>query len=372
MQKQLLTTAFLLTSALVYADYATESSPMDTMDSSYRCSDVYLSSPAYCFEVDFQALWMQPTASNLDYAAQANPFDFSVPVPPISPNWVIHEISPDYHFGFDVGVAGICHGTSSTLALNWERLHTSNDHNSTNPPSTSMVGPFFEIGPDSSFYKKAKGSVHFHFDEVSLDFGTFVKFGSRLRTNLFAGLGFTRIVQQKQALFSNIAGDIFRTIKIPSKFIGAGPQLGIDFTYRIAKGFQFVGDSRATLFVGRLKNSTTFSSTSPTLTTLGGPNPNIQTTRVDNRTGLVPGFEGRLGFAYDFEFNCRYMFKIEAGYQAQIYLNSIRSIDMGSEVTLSAVATGVAGDSGVYARTFERTISDFSLAGPYLSVSLGF
>jgi hypothetical protein len=87
---------------------------------------------------------------------------------------------------------------------------------------------------------------------------------------------------------------------------------------------------------------------------------------------MVPGFEGKLGLAYDFEFCRHYMVTLEAGYQAQIYLNSIRSIDICSEVDLGAVAAEINGTTGVYARTFSRTISDFALAGPYLTLALGF
>jgi hypothetical protein len=120
-----------------------------------------------------------------------------------------------------------------------------------------------------------------------------------------------------------------------------------------------------------LHNKTTFSTSSSALKALGS-NPNVQTTRVHNRTGLIPGFKGRLGFAYDYEFRRHYRVKFEAGYQAQIYLNAIRSIDMGSEVTLSTVATEATGATGVYARTFQRTISDFSLAGAYFNIDFGF
>ncbi len=335
-------------------------------------SDVFLSSPKYSFEVNFTPFYAQPTTSNLDYAAEAEPLDNAVPIPAISPNWIIHEVSPHYHFGFDVGIAGIFHGANSMLSLNWERFHSPNDTKSADVGEQNMIGPFFEIGPDASFYKKARGSIHFHFDEINLDYGTFVNFGNRLRMNLFSGVSFARILQHRFVKFSNTANDIVRTLKVPSRFIGAGPQFGIDCTYRIAKGFQFVGNSKASLFVGSFKNKTTFSTSSQALISAGGPNPNVQTTTITNRTGMVPGFEGKLGLAYDFEFSSHYMVKLEAGYQAQIYLNSIRSIDMGSEVALQDIGSSITGATGVYARTFQRTISDFALAGPYFTLDVGF
>ena len=235
-----------------------------------------------------------------------------------------------------------------------------------------MTGPFFEIGPDASLYKKSKGTTDFHFDEVNLDYGTFVHFGDRLHMNLFAGVSFARILQHRFTTFSDLSESIVRTIRVPSKFLGAGPQMGLDFTYKLAKGLQLVGNSKTSLFVGHFKNSTKYSTASSSLVGLGEENPNFQSTSVKNRGGVVPGLEAKLGLAYEFLFSSHYMVKLEAGYQAQIYINSIRSIDMGSQVaggTLESISTAAL---GVYARTFERTVSDFAIAGPYATCSFGF
>lgn len=336
-------------------------------------SAVMLASPNYQFGISFKALIMQPFANNLDYAAEALPFNYGDANPALSPSWVIEEISPDFHFGFDVGIAGIFKDAKSTLMLNWVRYHSSNDSKShTVPTSDDMIGPFFEIGPDASTYKQSKGSVNFHFDEVNLNYGTFVQFGSRLHTNLFAGVSFARILQHRFSSYSDLSGDVVRTIKVPAKFTGAGPQIGIDFNYKIVKGLQFVGNTRASLYVGSFKDSTTYSTASTALIDLGDPSPNIQSTTVHKKMGVVPGLEGNLGLAYEYLFRDHYLFKIEAGYQAQVYINAIRSIDMGSEVALSTEGSVGSATVGVYARTFERTVSDFGLAGPYASVSLGF
>jgi hypothetical protein len=101
---------------------------------------------------------------------------------------VIAGIPSEFHFGFDVGIAGMFHKTNSGLMLNWERFHRPKDSDSfTVSNDAYIIGPFFEIGPDASLYKSAKGSVRFKFDEVNLDFGTFIDIGSRLHTNLLQG-----------------------------------------------------------------------------------------------------------------------------------------------------------------------------------------
>lgn len=334
---------------------------------------VTLSSPSYTFEMYFSGLALQPFANNLDYAAEALPFNYGDAQPAVSPSWVIPVISPDFHFGFDVGVAGVFESANSNLMLNWERFHSSNDSDSiVVDSSNNMVGTFFEIGPDASDYKQGKGTVSFHFDEVNLNYGTFVNFGSLLHMNLFSGVGFTRLVQHRFTTISNLSETTIRTLDVPAKFIGAGPQLGLNFQYKIACGFQFVGMTRGTLFVGNFKNHTTFTTASQDLVDLGDQSPNVQSTSVHKKTGIVPGFEGKLGFAYEYLFRQHYALKVEAGYQAQIYINAIRSVDMGSEVALGMIGSVGTATTGVYARTFQRTVSDFGLAGPYATLNLAF
>lgn len=334
---------------------------------------VTVASPGYLVETSFTALILQPYANNLDYAAEALPFNYGNAQPAVSPSWVIPTISPDYQFGFDLGVSWIFHRAKSNLAAHWEWYHSSNESDTKNVGgSNNMVGPFFEIGPDASTYKVAKGTTHFHLDEVRLDYGTYVCFGSLFQANLFSGVSFARIKQHHFTRFQNFADTVVRTIDVPAQFMGAGPEVGLDFVYQVIKGFEFVGNAKAALFVGTFKNSTTFSTLSNDLVLLGDANPNVQTTTVENKGGIVPAFQAKLGFAYEFCFWCCSMARLEAGYQAQIYLNAIRSIDMGSEVALAAVGSVGSATTGVYARTFDRTVSDFALAGPYIEIDVGF
>jgi hypothetical protein len=326
-------------------------------------SAVYLSSPTYTFDAFFTALILQPTGSSLHYAAQAHPY------PPFtSPYWHIHDVHTDYHFGFDVGLGGVFHRANSDLFIDWEH-YRSKDSSHKTVASDDMVGPFFEIGPDASAYKKTHGNVVFHFDQVNLDYGQFVNFGKRLQTNLYAGVSFARIKQTLHSKFSDYAGDIVRNINVPSLFTGGGPQLGLDFTYRIVNGFHFVGEAAGSLFVGTARNHTNFKAAFPASEGAGIASPNKQSTHVNKRTQVVPALEGKLGLDYAYLYRKHYMIKLEAGYQVQVYFNAIQSTDIGSEVVTPPVAPDVV---GVYARTFQRNISNFSLAGPYVKVELGF
>jgi hypothetical protein len=346
-------------STALYGDIAPTQSPAPVRTK----TDVYLCGPDHNFEIDFTALLVQPTGSNLHYGAEANP----LPLP--TPNWTIHSINPDYHFGFNVGIGMMSHCTNMDLRMSWEHFH-STDSEVSLISTSNMIGPFFEIGPDASPYNhKAKGTVVFHFDQANITSGLYVNFGDRLKTNLFGGVNFARIKETLTSFYQNDTSTIYRKIVTPSLFTGAGPQLGMNFAYKIVEGFHLTGRSSGSLLVGPQKNNTTFKSTSPALTGLGITPPNYQTTKGGQKTQVVPGFEGNLGLSYVFNFCDHYMIKLEAGYKAEIYLNAIQSIDIGSEVITPPVTPDTV---GVYARTFKQTLSNFALAGPYFTFDIGF
>jgi hypothetical protein len=331
---------------------------------------VVLCDPDFTYRGYFSGLALQPSSNTLDYGVEANAFNYTADNAVISPSWTVPQVNPGFDFGFDLGFMGVFHTANSSLMVNWEHFHSSTDSDTSTVGGGSMIGPFFEVGPNGNTYKVATGNVWFHFDEVNLDYGTFVDFGPLLHVNLFAGVSFGRVKQQTNTRFSNVADTVVRTIEIPSSFTGAGPQLGFDFNYRIIKGFQLVGNTRSALLVGQFNNSTTFSTTSPNLP--ASNNPNTQTTNVSSKTGVVPAFEGKLGFAYEYVYRCRYPVKLEAGYQAQIYINSLRSVDVGNEILLNNDGLLTSSTAGVYARSFQRTVSDFGLAGPYATLSFAY
>lgn len=124
-----------------------------------------------------------------------------------------------------------------------------------------------------------------------------------------------------------------------------------------------------TLLTGSVENQNEYLSRSPLLQVLNITPPNKQTICTQKRTVLVPALEERVGLAYAFDFYRCYNFKLEVGYQAQIYIGAIQTVDIGSEVVTPPV---IPDTIGVYARTFQRNISNFALAGPYVNFDLKF
>ncbi len=312
------------------------------------------------YSVSCSALFLQPNSSNLYYGAEA------IPLPLPSPNWKSLEIQPDYHWGFDLSLKTFFNKPNVSIVVCWERLHSS-DTSSTTVGNENMVGPYFNIGPDAVAYKNASGKVDHQFDAVNLHFDRQLICDPCFKTNFFGGVDFARIKQTITSNFSNNDETITRYISTPTEFTGVGPGFGVDFAYDFCRGLSFTGETSISLLMGWLRNSVTFLSTSPSLEGLQITPPNTQTTDIPNRTQIVPGFSGKLGFSYST--CCRgNTVTIDFGYQAQVYINAIQSVDMSVEVTEPPVVS----DVGVFALGFRRTLSNFLLSGPYLTVNVAF
>lgn len=323
------------------------------------------------FQVYGESLFLQPNGSSLYYAAVAFPFNAEVSVPIDCPNWFIKEIFPSYSAAFKVGTKVLFSDLDTNIEMNWERLCCEDSSSYSVPLEKDMVGPLFDIGPNSAAYLDSWGKIKFRFDSVDLLFGQQGCFFKRLYPNFFAGGSFTRINQVTFTNYSNTAAYRSRLIQTYSKFTGAGPKFGLDFEYRMIKGFFFTGTSSLALIIGESQNGTTYESAAPYLAETGMPIPNVQTTTVPNRTQVVPGLEEKLGFSYIGDFYC---FRVEfgAGYQAQVFLNAIQSIDMTAPQVEPSLLPLTVPDSAVFAVGFERTLSNFILSGPYIYLSLTF
>jgi len=319
-------------------------------------------------------LYLQPNGSNLYYAAEAFPYDLSIADPPVSPNWQIFEIDPDFHSGFDVGIRFLLPKIDMGIALDWERLHA-HDTDSMNVTPLSyatgnMVGPIYDIGPNSSSYKSAKGKGIFKFDEVNLLVEKSICFIPSLTLGLDVGASYARIEEGISSSYSNSGASTQRKIDAVSSFWGVGPQFRFNLDYRICYGLHFIGNTAGSLYLGRIKDTVTYRSYAPGLATIEVPEPNTQENTIPHRTQLIPGFEERLGFAYIHSFKHSSL-NLGAGYQFQIYFNAVQSMDMLTQAVPN-FDPGNLPPLAVFALTFNRTLSNFTLSGPYVSLDFGF
>lgn len=312
-------------------------------------------------ELNTSALFLRPTGSNLDYAILTN--SLSGP----SPSWDIQSIKTRYKPGFNLGATYVFPNSWNDIQLNWSHLNTKHT-NSVIADTTQFVAPFFQVGPDASTLREAKGKAKFNYDIVNLDAGAFMSVCTDLQLRFFGGLSGTQFKQKLISNFRDNTPNFHLTSKNTSKFTGLGPRLGFSASYDIVDCFSVVGHMAGSLLIGTQRLDTNYYSSSQALTVLG-INRNRQGIHSYSSHQVVPALDAKLGLNYSFPFANNSLFTVEAGYQAATFLSAIAAYNPQSLVLTPAtpIQTGT-----IAVATMEKKQSNFSVDGPYLNFKLGF
>jgi hypothetical protein len=307
------------------------------------------------FEASASLLYLQPGSGNLEYGTLVTP----LPLP--SPNWANQSLSPDFSPAFELGLRYMP-SQYNDVELNWTHLNNSASGSFAGTPN-QMVGPPYEIGPAANPFKVATGDVSYAYDAVNLDAGHTFCASCAFQLRAFGGVQVARIGQNLSSTFSSADGLTAIGNATQSMFTGAGPRLGVKGQYDIGN-FEMIGEVAGAALVGLAQSHENFSTISPTLAGSPTGSPNNQAITSPNATQLVPSLDARMALAYAFPPTRYGQFRIEAGYEAAIYVNAINAY------SLTQVATPpVVGTVGVFLATAERTQSNFTVQGPYVKGS---
>lgn len=305
------------------------------------------------FQAFADLLYLQPGAGNLEYGTLVSP----LPAP--SPHWENQTIKPNFSPGFNIGFRYMVPETGNDFRKSWTHLDTNDGASFVGSP-LQFAGPPYLIGPGANAYNVGRGSVSFHYDAANFEAGHLWRAGRPFQIRTFGGVQVGSVKQDLTGRFADYADTVSTTYTSFSQFVGAGPRFGVNTSFNRGN-LQFVGDMAAFALIGPSKLRQSFDTVSATF-----PGGNPQSFSSPNATQVVPGFDSRLGGAYSFALG-RGIFKIEAGYQAAVYINAINSY------SLTQVATPpVVGGVGVFMATAEHLQNNFTAHGPYFSSSYAF
>jgi len=322
----------------------------------YKSPASAVSNPFYHFEISGSLVYLQPGAGDLEYATLVSP----LPLP--TPNWTNQALSPTFSPTFSVGLRYIP-VESNDLQLNWTHLYASAAA-SVFGASDQMVGPPFEIGPTASVYQIGHGNVSFQYDSASFDAGHTFCADCLFRLRVFAGAEFARINQALTGSFQSLDGLTSASNTTTSLFAGAGPRLGMKGEFGLGN-FQFFGEMAAAGLIGTAQARIDFSATSTAAPGLAQPN--NQSLTSPNATQVVPSFDAKLGAAYTFPPSNNGQLRIEAGYQAAVYVNAVNYYAL-TQVSVPPSPASV----GVFLATAEHLQTNFTAQGPYLTAAWSF
>ena len=117
------------------------------------------------FGISIATLFLQPDASNLNYAVKTEP----LPVP--APSWTQELIDTSFHPAIDVGLQYIFSNQVDQIKIDWLYLNTDNTASDSATGTTSITPPYY-FGPGAQALSgsSASSSVQFNVNNVNLIF----------------------------------------------------------------------------------------------------------------------------------------------------------------------------------------------------------
>ncbi len=328
-------------------------------------------------------LYMKPGSSNLVYAY------WVAGIQPYYQSWHAQMLQPQNSPGYDVGISYALGQTDYSTKTDWMHINTRDNAGKQATQNTDLstlefVGPPFEMSPPVFGIKKVDSTVNFNFDSVDLNISKLFEITPGLQANFFGGLNILHVGQTISTTFSQQAGVPATSysyaldadpaysfqLKSQSKYVGAGPDLGLNLEYAVINGFGLIGEASGSLTTGTTTTQEQFTSTSQRLTAIG-IGISHQAITTPNKTQIVPGFDGKLGVFYRYTGTKIARLTIEGGYRMLNYLNAITTIrpstlvQPGTTVATPEFSTGTMAIVSV-----QKEDSPFNLNGPYVDLKI--
>jgi len=320
------------------------------------------------FELSASFLGLMPSTSNLVYGTEVSPY----PAP--TPNWNDRTITPSFSPTFGIG-AKYSPSKSNDIELNWVHLATAASASVGVNTAKQMVGPSWLLGSQASNYATAFGKGVFAYDSINLEVGHTFCAECDFKFRPYAGVQFVDLSQNLSNLFTNAHGATFHTnglnfisTNTTSGFMGAGPRLGFGSTYKW-NDFEFIGKMGTGLMIGtqqsKYAQTTTCSDGCIGLLTYNGSTivGNNQAYTTPNTTQVIPTIDAKLATAYTFAPTSSGQFKIELGWQAAAYFNTVSQYIMTNLCPCDVPDA----PTGLYLATGQHTLNNFTVQGPYIT-----
>lgn len=318
------------------------------------------------FEFDVSALYLQPLANNLGWSVTTT----VLPIP--SPNWSVNVIQPDFSPGFNLGVRYAFLNTGTDLQLNWSHLTTHDRNEVTVDPDSQWVSPFSQTGTPPtqtgqitgiSLLKVGRVRLHFNYDSVNLDMGTYLNMGPKLQTRFFTGLYAVFLKETIDSTFHGLPALPLFNFNNTSTYNGVGPRLGLNNNYELYRGIHLVGQLAGSVLYGRMQPAQyKFTGTSVELI-LAGINVNYEGLSNPSVDQLVPAVDAKIGLNYTYFIKQKSELTLEVGYMGALYFDALSSYETNTNVIaldLGSLSTSSA----------KHTQSNFSVGGPYITAKL--
>lgn len=330
-----------------------------------------------------ELLYVKPNSDNLKYAT------FVSGTQPYLQSWHYQEINPSYHPAFELGFNYALNNPVYSVAAYWTHLN-SNDTDSKQAATSvaistiEFVGPPYEMSPPVFGIKSVNSKVNFDFNSVVFNAVRWIDFSPNVQAQFFGGISLLKLNQTITTTFGDYAGSLptpysyplppdpsfsFQTENV-SRYLGAGPDIGMSLSYTTDSGFGLMGQFLGLLTAGTMKAKDDFTSTSARLTSVGIGTSHQQIT-TPNATQVVLGTDSKLGIFYNYHGINIPNLTIEFGYRIAAYVNAISTIMPNTLVQPGTVVTTPEFSTGTMAIVSTNAKSHpFYFNGPFLNIKV--
>ena len=321
------------------------------------------------FEFSASFLALQPSTTNLVYGTEVSPY----PAP--TPNWNDRTVTPTFTPSFNVGFRYMP-SKSNDIEVNWTHLVSNTNASVGVNPAEQMIGPSWLLGSQANNYATGYGNTTFTYNAINLEGGHTFCVDCDFQFRPFVGVQIADLSQSLTGTFTNALGAHYNAYNglnsvsntTSSKFTGAGPRLGIGSQYNW-NDFQVLGKLGAGLLIGTQQSRYTETTTCttgcvPALTYNGSSIANNhQTYSSPNTTQVIPTLDAKVAAAYAFAPTIYGQFKLELGWQAATYFNTV------SQYTLTSLCPCDIPNAttGIYLATGQHSLNNFTVQGPYVT-----
>ncbi len=261
--------------------------------------------------VSFEAVYMRPSRSNLDFVIVDSNAD-------TDPQGTLKDIEPDYNRGGRVGL-NYDLGSGTDIGVKFTRITSYDTASAVQPSGGRLWGTW--LHPDSVIdtdaATSATASYDFEYSVVDLGVGQWVDIGKRFGLRIEAGLRYAEMDQKLKITY--IDSPLSRRADITNKndFSGWGPRVGLGLDWRAGWGFNIFSSVAGSVLVGNVDLALREDDTTGSGTTIPG---SIADT-IHNR--VVPVIETRAGIGYAYRLKNGSSFGAKAGYEWQNWYNMV-------------------------------------------------
>ncbi len=319
------------------------------------------------WQVDAGWLYLEASASNLDYAV------YTTPLPLPAPNWQQKFVYPPFKSGVTLGASYTFDDQVNQLKIDWINLDVNaTDSATAGGDGASAIAPPYYFGPADQRLRgtSASGQATFNLNQVNLVYDRIFTVGSRVTIQPFVGLGAAYL---KQALTNSYAGTnqgLTGTYTITqfstSRFKAMGPRIGAMTKINFGHGLGMTANIGSTILAGSMASNTHFLSNDSGSAPGGNTTPTTTTLADNSQTAVVPEFDTSLGLTYSKQIVSGSVFMFEAGYLFSTYLDGI------NQVQPTSLVPGAFNNGSIAIETSAQVQSNYSINGPYIKASYAF